>query len=54
MGVGRAVAAVAVFELVAVAVGVIGAFVVVVFVNEDAFLAGDLFAAVFATAASDR
>ena len=36
------------FELVVVAVGVVCAFVVVVFVDEDAFLAGDRFATVLA------
>ena len=44
----RLVAAVALFELVVVAVGVVCAFVVVVFVDEDAFLAGDRFATVLA------
>ena len=44
----RLVAAVALFELVVVAVGVVCAFVVVVFVDEDAFLAGDRLAAVLA------
>ena len=49
----RLVVVVELFELV-VAVGVVGAFVVVIFVDEDAFLAGNPFAAVFATASSDR
>jgi len=34
--------------LVVVTIGVVGAFVVVIFVDEDAFLAGDRFAAVLA------
>ena len=46
----RLVAAVVSFEFVVVAVRVVGAFIVVVFVDEDAFLVGETLLAVLAAA----